>query len=672
MGLKLYLSILFFFCFLIGVSAQEPDDVRPEAGQEEDQKPSTETIDTTKLRISLRSLGDDFLTFDTIPFDTLLTDIHLQNQYQGKYTFISHLGNTGLAAQPNNFFRRQSLSDDLVFLNPVSYNFIHRDGIRYYKTNKPFSNISYNSSAAKSVDLQALRFLHTQNVNEKLNVGTLLDLHGSNGLYQKQKSTANALSLFSGYSGDYYNFNAVVSYNTLKNQESGGIANDTIFEKDTEKGSVYPTALQDANTNIRNTYVFFNQRFNLAGLRDLIDKDTTNTERKFSGIGLLHTFELNRIKRGYTDPVGVTEVLPYTMYRQFNLDSTQTNDSLYFLRVRNSVELLLGKQNPNEPPILIRAGIKSLYDNFKYSILPDTLIDYNSLGVLDTSFSAHFKGKHYNNLAFTGGISIGIKSFFLLNAQGDYYFTGYKAGDLYLHGKLANRFSKKPGSLSFNILMDISRYKPGYYYDEYFSNHFQWNNGFIPIKDIRTGIELKWPAIKFEGDFNYSLLSSPVYFDSIATPNQYNGEVSVLEASAAKGFDAGIFHSKFKALVQITSNDRVVPLPFFSVYNSSFIELKLFNKVMTTQLGLDSRYNTDYYANGYMPDLGVFYNQRNKKLGNYPFVDAFLNVKLKRMRFYLKFEHVNYDLLSRTFYTVLHYPANSRMLMYGLSWNFYD
>ncbi len=670
--MKLFLSIFVFFCFLVKVSSQVPDDVQPDANQEENQHSKTETIDTTKLRISIRALGSDFLSFDTIPFDTLLTDIHLQNQFQGKYTFVSHLGNTGLAAQPNNFFKRQTLADDQVFLNPVSYNFIHKEDILYYKTNKPFSNISYNSSAAKSVDLQALRFIHTQNVNEKLNLGTLLDLHGSNGLYQRQKSTANALSLFSGYNGNYYNFNAVVSYNTLKNQESGGIANDTIFEKDTEKGSVYPTALPDANTNIRNTYVFFNQRFNLAGLREIIDRDTIETERKFSGIGLLHTFEFNRNKRSYTDPTGVSETLPYTMYRQFNLDSTVTNDSLYFLRIRNSVELLLGKQNPNEPPILIRAGIKSLYDKYKYSIRPDTLIDFNNLGKLDTSLITRFKDNHYNNMAFTGGISVGIKSFFLLNAHGDYYFTGYKAGDLYLHGKLANRFSKKPGSLSFNILMDISRYKPGYFYDEYFSNHFRWNNGFIPVKEVRTGIEIKWPSLKFEGDFNYTLLSSPVYFDSIAIPQQYSGEVSVLEASAAKGFDAGVFHTKFKALVQITSNDRVMPLPLFSAYNSSFVELKLFNKVMTTQIGFDVRYNTEYYVNGYMPDLGVFYNQRSKKIGNYPFVDAFLNVKLKRMRFYLKFEHVNYDLLSRNFYTVLHYPANSRMLMYGLSWNFYD
>jgi hypothetical protein len=337
------------------------------------------------------------------------------------------------------------------------------------------------------------------------------------------------------------------------------------------------------------------------------------------------------------------------------------------------VELLLGKQNPNEPPILIRGGIKSVYDKYKYKDRPDTLFLRDEFGdITDTSYVNKVYSNHYNNMAFTGGISLGIKSIFLLNANADYFFTGYKAGDLYLHGNLINRLSKKPGSLSYTILVDLSRYKPGYFYDRYYGNHFKWNNGFIPVKKFRTGIEITWPAINFGADFNHMLLSSPVYFDSLAFPRQYGGEMSILESSLFKGFSAGIFHTKFKAMLQITSNDRVVPLPLFSGYNSTYLELRLFNKVMTTQLGYDLRYNTAYYANGYMPDLGVFYNQHQKKIGNYPFVDAFLNVKVKRLRFYLRFEHVNSDLLSRTYYTVLHYPVNSRMLLYGLSWNFYD
>lgn len=650
-----------------GLFAQE----LPEADNEtNDKNTERETPDTTKLRISVRSLRGDFMSFDTIPFDTLIQNIHLQHQAEKKYMASSFLGNIGLALKPGNYFEQKN-SNDFFFTDAVEYNFIHKNDILYFKTNRPYSNISYNASAAKNMDLQSIKFLHSQNVNKKLNVGTLLNLHSSNGMYQSQKSSANGLSLFSGYNGDYYSFNAVLSYNTLKNNENGGIANDTLFENDKDKGSVYPTAFSDANTNIRNTYFFISQRFNLAGVRDILDKENKDSVRRFSGIGLLHTFEYSRNKRSYTNETGISDVVPYQYYTQYNNDSISTNDSLYFLRLDNRVELLLGKQNPNEPPILIRAGLKSLYDKFKYSDYRDTVFFVNPEGKNDTTFNLY--ENHYNNVAFTGGISLGIKSFFLLDANAEYYFGGYKSGDLYLNGKLTNRFSKKPGSPSFIISMDISRYKPGYFYDRYISNHFAWeNNGFIPVKEVRTGLEFTWAAIELKADFNYALLSSPVYFDSISFPRQSNSEISVLETSIFKGFKAGVFHTSVRAMLQVTSDDRVVPLPLFSAYNSSYIELKLFKKIMTTQFGYDLRYNTEYYAPGYKPDLGVFHNQRLKKLGNYPYVDVFLNVKLKRMRFFLKLEHVNSNLLSRTYYTTLHYPMNSRMLMYGLSWNFYD
>ena len=47
-------------------------------------------------------------------------------------------------------------------------------------------------------------------------------------------------------------------------------------------------------------------------------------------------------------------------------------------------------------------------------------------------------------------------------------------------------------------------------------------------------------------------------------------------------------------------------------------------------IGFDLYYNTSYYANAYMPSLAVFYQQKEKMLGNHPYVDVFLNVRLKR------------------------------------------
>ena len=90
------------------------------------------------------------------------------------------------------------------------------------------------------------------------------------------------------------------------------------------------------------------------------------------------------------------------------------------------------------------------------------------------------------------------------------------------------------------------------------------------------------------------------------------------------------------------------------------------------QVGFDFRYNTGYYANGFNPATGLFYNQYEKELGYYPYFDAFVNIKWKRARIFVKYEHINKGLNGNQYYTVIDHPMNPRMLRYGLSWRFWN
>ena len=91
------------------------------------------------------------------------------------------------------------------------------------------------------------------------------------------------------------------------------------------------------------------------------------------------------------------------------------------------------------------------------------------------------------------------------------------------------------------------------------------------------------------------------------------------------------------------------------------------------QLGFDVRYFTKYSAYGNMPATSMFYLQKeDAEIGNYPYVDVFLNFKVKRTNFVVKYDHVNTDLLSSNYFMALHYPMQRRMLKFGISWTFYD
>lgn len=91
------------------------------------------------------------------------------------------------------------------------------------------------------------------------------------------------------------------------------------------------------------------------------------------------------------------------------------------------------------------------------------------------------------------------------------------------------------------------------------------------------------------------------------------------------------------------------------------------------EVGLDGRYQTRYYGFGYNPETAQFYNQREKQLGGYPYVDAFVAAKWKRMRILVKLQHFNANLFGGTeYFMVLHQPQNRMMLKFKFSWSFYD
>jgi hypothetical protein len=73
-----------------------------------------------------------------------------------------------------------------------------------------------------------------------------------------------------------------------------------------------------------------------------------------------------------------------------------------------------------------------------------------------------------------------------------------------------------------------------------------------------------------------------------------------------------------------------------------------------------------------MPATGRFYRQDQVRTGNYPFINVFLNIKLKRTRIFVMLDHVNSGIMGYNYYMVPTYPMNARMFRYGIAWTFYD
>ena len=156
-------------------------------------------------------------------------------------------------------------------------------------------------------------------------------------------------------------------------------------------------------------------------------------------------------------------------------------------------------------------------------------------------------------------------------------------------------------------------------------------------------------------------------------PHQALDIVSVTGIYARKDFKIGGLHLNHRVLVQWSSNQEVAPVPLVSAYLSYFFEFDAVRDVLRFKIGVDGRYNTKYYAFGYNPATGQFYNQREFEVGGYPMLDFYVVAKWKRMRIFLKVAHLNQDVFdTREYFQVLHYPLNRRVFKIGVSWGFYD
>ncbi len=148
--------------------------------------------------------------------------------------------------------------------------------------------------------------------------------------------------------------------------------------------------------------------------------------------------------------------------------------------------------------------------------------------------------------------------------------------------------------------------------------------------------------------------------------------LNVFTASVFKSFILGKFQFDNEVVYQYDGKTDVLKLPDLILMHSIYFSTELFKSAVSAQLGVDIFYNTSYYANAYMPATGIFYIQKDKKTGNYPYLDVFVNIKIKRAMIFAKFEHINKGLFDYNYYMTPHYPMQDGAFKLGVKWRFFN
>ena len=659
--MRIFSVSILLFCNVALLNSQVQRDTTVTAAQP----------DTTAPIVRTWQLKDDYSRLADFFLDTLQTTSQIFNPVM-KYSFCNlYLGNVGLAAQTNHYF--EDVKDTrFLFLFPYKPYLVSASDNVYYNVRKPFTILAYSSSGQnKEKRGQMIRVFHSQNFNPFLNLGFDIRLSSSEGNFVNQKAKLTNVRFFSSYIKGDFSEHVSFAFNSHRINENGGLQDDSLFMETNYDERTYPVNMSDANSNsfLRdlNTQVTSRYRFG----KDSVLQDTTSTtgfrrlrDRTTKTGSLIHTIEYEHSKRLYKD---YTPAMTPGFYDNFFIDPSWSDDSTFQRSLINTLQIMLD-ENPNRKNDFgARAFASYEWVTYAFNRIPDTIVNSSSDTTIDL-----VTNRQYNNIYAGASLVHTVGQGWNWIFTGKIWLTGYHAGDILLSGEIDKFIRSRNGKTSISVGGSMTTLEPSYYMAHYASNHFKWENDFNKTKEIIAFVEIENEPYKFNLKGSISTISDFVYLDTAALPAQYHPVLNVFSADLYKHFKLGPFHSIQHLIYQQPTNSSIIRMPNLTYYTSDFFAFGLAKKVLSIEIGFDLYYYTRYKGYAYMPSYGMFYHQDEKKIGNYPYVDVFLTAKLKRTRFFVKYEHVNSGLLEKNCFNVLHYPMPEGRFRWGLSWTFYD
>ena len=609
-----------------------------------------------------------------MPLDTTLADWRTDYVFYRKGVGDMALGGLGQSSQPVNWFDRNQ-DRDFTFARSYDAYTARLENVPFYNGKSALTNMTYLESGQKRYREEHFELVHSQNINPSTSANVSYKARSTMGRYDWQRTKNHALSVGVAHTGKRYSIHAAYMNNMVDSRENGGVVGewaiaDTVFEM--PSGVPMRLASSEAHNKYRNNAVFVKQAIAIP-LERVTEYDFSVAD--LSAIYVGHQFEYNSWSKVYTDKRGTysnergnynketgewesEDNLSY--YDDWFISPETTRDSISERLISNKLFVQVQPWDRYGAISTIDGGVG--YDIHTYSYL--RLQDYVRGDMTRDKRSSWY---------IYGAASGMIKRYADWRADAKYHPSGYRGGDLSAGGEITLRAFIREHPL---ILTGRFRYElrsPGYWHENLFSNHYVWFNSFDKESETRFEVNFSVPDIALEVGVWQGVMTNMIYYGNDSRVAQNPGTVSLTSLYARKDFRFAGFHLDHRALVQISSDEHVLPVPTFSAYLSYYYEFWVVRDVLRVQVGLDGRFNTAYYAPGYNPALSAFYNQREVKIGNYPYLDAFVSAKWKRMRILLKFQHLNQNLFGNgEYFQVARYPLNPRMFKFGLSWSFYD
>ncbi len=617
----------------------------------------------------------------------------------------SWLGVSGSPVQLYDYFKRQN-EENAIFYTPYRIWNYSAEDLPQYNTKTPYTELAYYGTlfANKEKEESNVRVLTTQNITPELNLTLEFKRYGGNGMLKREDTGNRTFVAATNYTGKKYLMHAGFIYNKIERSENGGIIDESWIRDTVVDSREIDVYLRDASNKIKRNTVFLDQTYRIpfsflkdlkgrkerrreAAVRDSImasgdtiaiaalleaekakmaeeqakaDTVTMDTDVTTAFIG--HSSEYSVFRKTYTD--NITDATGKEFYNdRFYLNPTKSNDSLRVMRLENKVFIRLQPWKDD--------GIVSKLDVG----IGDKLVNYFSFRPAD--YLQGGTNVIQNSVYLYAGANGQYKKYLNWNAKGKYNFLGHEINDFNIEANMSfsaypfRRDRKSP--LTLNLHFETSLKEPDYYQQRLYTNHFKWENDFSKISDTRIEASLSIPRWDMAASFGYALLSNNIYYDNTGTVQQNTSPMSVMTAVLKKDFRIWKFHLDHQAMLQLSSDRNVLPLPLVALNFRYYLQFDVVKNVMQMQIGANGTYTTRWYAPAYNPVLGVFHNQDVREYGNCPYIDAFVNIQWKKASIFIKAVNVNmgWPNKSADYFSAAGYIAPQRAIKFGITWPFW-
>lgn len=638
-----FMTLTLALLFAVAAVAQRTNEDENTAGSEEAAKKDVHSPDSAFVSyFTLNEQGAYTRYAVSKPLNNFQEyDVTKQNNQ-----FFATLGNPGSAAYPLLFNYRQDA--DFRFRSDVFNPYkLKDDSIKFYISDSPFSQLRYHLGPAKE---QRFTINFSQRIGSGIYLGLDARFANAPGIYLRQRNFNSGATFYAAFLYPTQRYGAIATFRTDRsvNYENGGISDVSAFttNRETNRKVITPN-LGNAMNRGKNTGMVLQHYFNILKptLAQKTDSTTTHIRRKFDAGRLVHTLRYTRSGTAFEDMGAFSP----DYYPDYFSDTLKVFDSVLVTHFENC--LVYSNEVPdtsgNSFPLQYSFGLRFQTDRL----------------IRDTTLKEIFR----QTVPF--GMLKGIirqKTFF--KASAFMVLGGYKNGDYSLDGSFYQFFGKQNHKAYLNISKGMSH--PDYYFENYYTDYFSWDKS-LGTQDFIKG-EFGVILRGFDMKASYTRLTNYVYLNQQVLPQQYPDAMTLLAGHVSKEFRIKRWITTVYAAAQKVTPDSILQLPAFLGKLTVCYDVVLFKKALHAQAGVSGTYHSEWYQDAYMPALRAFYQQRKYLSGNYPYLDAFVNLNIKRARLFIKYEHFNAGMLNYNYMIVPDYPQPDAALKFGISWLFFD